>query len=97
MQSSKPALSPPLHNQPADFTKSKIATVTWGNVAGAKSYIVYTSKDGKKFIKAATTTKLTVTLKKLTAGKKVYVKVKAVNTYGKNSAYSAVKSVKVKE
>ena len=78
-------------------TKAKTATVTWGKVTGAKSYVVYTSKDGKKFTKATTTTKTTVTLSKLTTGKKIYVKVVAVNAYGKSSAYSAVKSVTVKK
>ncbi len=78
-------------------TKSKTATVKWDKVTGAKSYIVYTSKDGKKFKKATTTTKTTVTLSKLTAGKKVYVKIAAVNAYGNKSAYSSAKSVTVKK
>ena len=77
--------------------KAKTATVSWKKVTGAKSYIVYTSKDNSKWTKALTTVKTTATLSKLTAGKKVYVKLLAVNAYGKNSAYSAVKSVTVKK
>ena len=77
-------------------TKAKTATVTWSKVTGAKSYIVYKSTDGKKFDKGTSTTETTLTLSKLTAGKKIYVKVVAVNVYGKNSAASAVKSVTVK-
>lgn len=78
-------------------TKSKTATVTWGKVTGAKSYKVYISTDGKTF-KAVKTglTGASFTITKLTGGKKVYVKVIAVNAYGKNSAASAVKSVTVK-
>ena len=79
-------------------TKSKTATVTWGKVTGAKSYTVYTSTDGKTF-KAVKTgvTKTTYTITGLKAGKKVYVKVQAVNAYGAKSAQSAAKSVTVKK
>ena len=79
-------------------TKSKTATVSWKKVTGAKSYIVYKSTDGKTF-KAAKTglTGTSCTLTKLTGGKKIYVKVIAVNAYGAKSAASAVKSVKVKK
>ena len=77
--------------------KAKTATVTWGKVTGAAKYIVYKSTDGKTFKKAATTTKLTYTLTKLTAGKKIYVKIVAVNAYGEKSAAGAVKSVTVKK
>ena len=76
-------------------TKAKTATVKWGKVTGAKSYIVYTSKDNSKWTKAVSTTKTNATLSKLAAGKKVFVKIYAVNAYGKSSAASAVKSVKV--
>ena len=78
-------------------TKAKTATVTWGKVTGAKSYTVYKSTDGKKWTKVASTTKTTYTLTKLTGGKKIYVKVLAVNNYKDSSAYSAVKYVKVKK
>ena len=79
-------------------TKSKTATVTWGKVTGAKSYIVYKSADGKTF-KAVKTgvTKTTYTITGLKAGKKVYVKVIAVNAFGVKSAASAAKSVTVKK
>lgn len=77
--------------------KTKTATVTWGKVTGAKSYTVYKSADGKKWTAVKSgVTKLTYTLTGLTSGKKVYVKVAAVNAYGKKSAASAVKTVKVK-
>ena len=78
-------------------TKSKTATVTWGKVTGAKSYTVYTSTDGKTFKSVKTgVTKTTYTITGLKAGKKVYVKVQAVNAYGAKSAQSAAKTVKVK-
>ena len=79
-------------------TKSKQATVTWGKVTGAKSYIVYTSNDGKNFTafkSGITGTSCTIT--KLTGGKKIYVKVIAVNAYGAKSAASTVKNVTVKK
>ena len=77
--------------------KSKSATASWKKITGASKYIVYKSTDGKKYTKVTETTSLTYTLTKLTAGKKIYVKVKAVNAYGKTSAYSTVKSVTVKK
>ncbi|MCQ2462339.1 MAG: fibronectin type III domain-containing protein [Clostridia bacterium] len=77
--------------------KSKTATASWKKVTGASKYIVYKSTNGKKWTKVTTTTKLTYTLTKLTGGKKIYVKVYAVNAYGKNSAASTVKSVTVKK
>ena len=79
-------------------TKAKTATVTWSKVTGAKSYTVYTSTDGKTF-KAVKTgvTKTTYTITGLKAGKKVYVKIQAVNAYGAKSAQSAAKSVTVKK
>ena len=79
-------------------TKSKQATVTWGKVTGAKSYTIYTSTDGKTFKaykSGVTATSLSIT--KLTGGKKIYVKILAVNAYGAKSAFSAVKNVKVKK
>ncbi|MCQ2462341.1 MAG: fibronectin type III domain-containing protein [Clostridia bacterium] len=77
--------------------KSKTATASWKKVTGASKYIVYKSTNGKKWTKVTATTKLTYTLTKLTGGKKIYVKVYAVNAYGKNSAASTVKSVTVKK
>lgn len=78
-------------------TKAKTAVANWKKVIGAKSYIVYKSTDNKKWTKVGETTKLTYNLTKPTGGKKIYVKVVAVNAYGKNSAYSAVKNVTVKK
>lgn len=78
-------------------SKSKTATVTWGKVTGASKYIVYKSTDGKTFKKVATTSKLTYTLTKLTGGKKIYVKIVALNAYSTKSAASAVKYVTVKK
>ncbi len=78
-------------------SKAKTATIKWKKVTGASKYIVYKSTDGKKFTKVTETAKLTYTLTKLTAGKKIYIKVAAVNAYGRKSAYSAVKSATVKK
>ena len=78
-------------------TKSKTATVSWKKVAGASKYVVYKSTDNKNWAKATETTKLTCELTKLTAGKKIYVKVVAVNAYNQNSAGSKVVSVTVKK
>ena len=78
-------------------TKSKTATASWKKVAGATKYIVWKSTDNKKWTKVTTTTKLTVTLTKLAAGKRIYVKVYAVNAFGRNSAASKVKYVTVKK
>ena len=79
-------------------TKSKTATVTWDKVTGAKSYTVYTSNDGKTY-KAIRTglTKTSYSITGLKANKTVYVKVTAVNAYGKESAQGAAKSVTVKK
>ncbi len=84
---------------------SKQLTATWKTVSGATGYEVlystsknFTSKTTKKVtIKKAKTKKTTV--KKLKKGKKYYVKVRAykiVNGKKIYSAYSSVKSVKVK-
>ncbi len=96
---------------PAKVTLSKLTagsknlTATWKTVSGATGYeVVYSTS--KKFTKKTTKT-VTIkkaktkktTIKKLKKGKKYYVKVRAYKTVsGKKiySAYSAVKSVKVK-
>ena len=77
--------------------KSNTATLTWGKVTGAKSYVVYKSADNKTWVKAGTATGTSFTLTKLTGGKRIWVKVLAVNAYKANSAYSAVKYVTVKK
>ncbi|MGN0443991.1 MAG: fibronectin type III domain-containing protein [Acutalibacteraceae bacterium] len=78
-------------------SKSKNATASWKKVTGASKYVVYKSTDGKKWTKVTTTTKTSYTLTKLTGGKKIYVKVTALNAYGKASAASSVKNVTVKK
>ena len=78
-------------------TKSKTATVSWKKVTGASKYTVYKSTDGKKWTKVTTTSKTTYTVTKLTGGKKIYVKVTAINAYGKASAASTAKKVTVKK
>ncbi len=86
-------------------TGKKALTASWKTVANITGYEVqastskkFTSKTTEKVtIKKAKTTKITI--KKLSKGKKYYVKVRAYKTVGKTkvySAWSAVKSVKVK-
>ncbi len=96
---------------PAKVTLSKLTAgkkqlaVTWKTVSSVTGYdVVYsTSKDFTK----KTTKTITVknsktknkTIKKLTKGKKYYVKIRAYKTIGENTyygAYSSVKSIKVK-
>ena len=77
--------------------KAKTATVTWGKVTGAAKYIVYKSTDNANWKKVTVTKKLTCKLTKLSGGKKIYVKIVAINAYGKTSAASKVKSVTVKK
>ena len=77
-------------------TKSKTAVVSWSKVTGATGYVVAYSKDNKNWTKK-TVTGTSYTIKSLTGGKKVYVKVQAKNSYKLNSKYSAVKSVTVKK
>lgn len=80
-------------------SKSKQVNVTWSKTSGAKKYIVQytTDKKFKKSVKSVTVTKNKATIKKLKGGKKVYVRVIAVNAYGINSAASKVSNVKVKK
>lgn len=72
-------------------------TVSWGKVAGAAKYIVYKSADNKTWTKAKALTGVKCTVSKLTAGKRVYIKVVALNAYNVKSAASEVKSVIVKK
>ncbi len=78
-------------------TKSKTAVASWKKVTGAKKYVVYKSTNNKKWTKVTTTTKTSYNLTKLTGGKRIYVKVTALNAYGEASAYSSSKNVTVKK
>lgn len=78
-------------------TKSNTATVSWSKVAGAGKYYVYLSTDGKKWTARYTVSGTSYTMTKLTGGKKIYVKVQAVNAYNRSSAYSPVKNITVKK
>lgn len=75
--------------------------ISWKKVTGAEKYEVYlaTSKKGK-YKKLITTNETKYTKKKLKKGKKYYIKVRSYITDGSGqkyySAYSSIKSVKVK-
>lgn len=76
----------------------KKVTIKFGAVSGATGYEVYIQKNGK-WKKYKTTTKLKMVIKKLTAGKKYKVKVRAYVQSGSNikyGAFSKVKTVKCK-
>ena len=77
-------------------TKAKTAVATWKKLTGAKKYIVQKSTDGNnwKTVKTVTGTKYTFT--GLASGKKIYVRVQAVNAENLKSSHSKVQSVKVK-
>lgn len=78
-------------------TKSKTVTVTWSKLHGATKYTVKYSTDNKTWKTAGSTTGTSYTIKSLTGGKKVYVKVYAMNNYNQYGAYSSVKSITVKK
>ena len=84
--------------------KKKTAKVTWKKVSGAEGYqIQYSKKSNFKSAKKVTVkgaSKKTKTLKKLTAKKKYYVRVRAYKTVNGKKVYtswSAKKSVKIKK
>lgn len=77
--------------------RRKTVRVTISKVTGAKSYIIYKSTDSRKWKKAATTSKTSYLLKNLSGGKRIYIKVKAVNAYGKASDFGSAKGVTVKK
>lgn len=62
--------------------------VTWTSVDNAKEYIVYSSKDNKKWNKKTTTTDLSYVATGLTYGKKYYYKVKAINNTSNKTSKS---------
>lgn len=84
--------------------KSKKAgqlTVTWNRQKEADGYVVQYSADKKfkkkvqtKYVKKNKTTSLT--LKKLTKGRKYYVRIKAYKTIGKKKAYGTASKVAAK-
>ena len=82
--------------------KAKTAVVTWKKARGATGYqVTYSTKKNFKKAKSVTVSakKTKATLKKLTKGKKYYVKVrtlKKVNGKTYSSSYSKTLSVKVK-
>lgn len=82
--------------------KAKTAVVTWKKAKGATGYqVTYSAKKNFKKAKSVTVSakKTKATLKKLTKGKKYYVKVrtlKKVNGKTYSSAYSRTLKVKVK-
>jgi hypothetical protein len=81
-------------------SKTKTATISWKAISGASGYeVYYGTSQSKVTSKVSTTTKVSVTKTGLTKGKTYYFKVRAYRTVsGKKvySAYSSVKSVKVK-
>jgi hypothetical protein len=81
-------------------SKAKQVVVQWSSSSYAAGYKVYrsTSKDGTyKLIKTINNSSTrSYTDKSVTSKKTYYYKVRAVDRFGNNSPYSAVKSVKVK-
>lgn len=71
---------------------SASVTLTWGKVSGAKSYEVY-QLVGKKWKKIATTTKTSVTVKKLKANTTYQFKVRALNSKKVAGDFSAILKV----
>lgn len=68
--------------------KANSLTLSWKAVKGAKKYEIYKSMDGKSWSKAASTAQTNYTLKKLSAYKTYFFKVRAVSGdyYGGYSA-----------
>ena len=66
----------------------------WKKVNGATKYYVYSSTDGKKYKKIATTANLKYTHKNLKTGEYYYYKIKAANKKA-TSNYSDVKKIKL--
>lgn len=87
----------------AKNSKKKTLVVKAKKTSGAAGYeyIIATNKKFKKNVKKSTTTKTSVTFKKLKKGKTYYVKVRAYKKDSANSkvygSYSAVKKVKIKK
>ena len=87
----------------AKNSKKKTLVVKAKKTSGVAGYeyIIATDKKFKKNVKKSTTTKTSVTFKKLKKGKTYYVKVRAYKKDSANSkvygSYSAVKKVKIKK
>ena len=84
---------------PAVKAGSRKATVTFKKVARATGYQVYMAKGNGKYVKVATTAKLSVTKTGLTKGATYKFKVRAYKKVGSNvyyGAFSSAKAVKVK-
>ena len=87
----------------AKNSKKKTLVVKAKKTSGAAGYeyIIATDKKFKKNVKKSSTTKTSVTFKKLKKGKTYYVKVRAYKKDSANSkvygSYSAVKKVKIKK
>ncbi|MBR5437706.1 MAG: fibronectin type III domain-containing protein [Clostridia bacterium] len=62
----------------------------WSGASGADKYEIQMSTDGKKWKNTATTKKKYYTVKKLTADKKYYFRIRAVNGNGKGSYSSKI-------
>lgn len=78
--------------------RSKTVKATWKAVKGAKKYVVYASlQKNDDYSKVATTTNPEAVIPVKYGGKRVYVKVRAVNSQGAYSAYSNRESVVVKK
>lgn len=77
--------------------KGGAVTVSWKKLTGAKSYAVFKSEDGKSWTRVTETDRLTYTLTKLSAGKKLYIRVTGFNPAGRESFPSACKNVTVKK
>ena len=95
----KTACNKPTISSISSTAKGRVS-LTWKSETGANQYYVYVSTNGgKKYTLKAKTSSTSINVSGLTSGKKCYVKVKTVrNINGKSytSAYSAVKSIKVK-
>ncbi len=74
------------------LAKSSTVTLSWKKVDGAEKYEVY-QQSGKKWKKIGTTSKTSLTVKKLTAGKSYKFKVRATLKGETSGAYSSVLTV----
>ena len=76
----------------AKAASSTSVTLSWSKVSGAKNYEVW-QLNGKKWVKVATTTKTSVTVKKLKANTTYQFKVRAVDKKKVAGDYSSVVKV----